>query len=861
MVQQQYDALYRLTSVTDGDGLQTVYIYGNAAGYLSSITRGSQVQQFTQYDGNGQLLTYIDPKGNSTSYTYYNDGSLNSVQNPSDSESFDYDPQYGYPTAMTDSLGTVTPTYNGNLYPSGYLRVFNNSNAPGNATVGYQYWPDGQRQSMTTPAGSYNYQYDDRGRLKYISDPVGNTATYGYYGNDLLHTVQYGNGLTTTYTPNAVGETQDINTTLNGNAFSDYGSISYDGMSHELSVTSTVPELPALSGLNTYQHDSQGELTQELSTTGFAVANNFLYDPNGVATVFRNGLPITTAYDVAGNPTNENGVTTTFDAENRLSTATSSAANVAYQYDGSGLVAVTGATSNGSFTPSSYWLYDGDDPVCELGPSGNVQASNTFGATGLVDRNTPSGTAYYTFDDRGNTALRTDTNGNILSSHAFDAYGNELTQNTTGDPYASYGAQYGYRKDYATGFNLLGHRFYDPSAGHFLNQDPIGIDGGLNVYGYAGNDPVDGADPSGLDPQTQGDPNDNDLYNSPIGTRMGSELNNFGTTSPGSMYAPLQDARDTWSGIALNLPVVGELLGGIEGVIGCDFIAGRQLNPVQRILNALPCVGALGKDIGNAEKNCGNVLTCFVAGTKVQTDHGLVPIEQVKVGDLVWSRSEKTGKDELKHVLKTFSPIHLQSVLVSLSNGQQFEATLNHPIAVSGKGFVLAGKLNVGDSIVTRLGGPAKITAIQRKEIDEKTYNLEVEDDHTYFVGDVNGGVWVHNTCRNYLPTVNKVKNRWPINAWRAGTAYNGIPIKLNGYPDFSGVAISTQTVPFTGSYSRDFAAANAGAGLTETPAGFTWHHCEDGQTLQLVPTADHDAVRHTGGVAIWEELNGSYGP
>ena len=53
--------------------------------------------------------------------------------------------------------------------------------------------------------------------------------------------------------------------------------------------------------------------------------------------------------------------------------------------------------------------------------------------------------------------------------------------------------------DQETGLYHLGARYYDPQLGRFLSEDPIGIAGGLNLYAYAGNDPVNHRDPSGLD--------------------------------------------------------------------------------------------------------------------------------------------------------------------------------------------------------------------------------------------------------------------------------------------------------------------------------------------------------------------------
>ena len=42
------------------------------------------------------------------------------------------------------------------------------------------------------------------------------------------------------------------------------------------------------------------------------------------------------------------------------------------------------------------------------------------------------------------------------------------------------------------------HRFYDPATGRYISADPVGLDGGMNLYSYANSNPVNFADPMGL---------------------------------------------------------------------------------------------------------------------------------------------------------------------------------------------------------------------------------------------------------------------------------------------------------------------------------------------------------------------------
>ncbi len=134
-------------------------------------------------------------------------------------------------------------------------------------------------------------------------------------------------------------------------------------------------------------------------------------------------------------------------------------------------------------------------PVCELDASGNVVAQTMFGAWGLVSRSTPSGTTWYAFDERGNVAQRVGGNGALLSTDLYDAFGNKRAG--PADVFG-FGGQAGYYTDAETGLILCTNRHYDPQSGRFLTRDPMGYGGGINLYSYTANNPVNRIDPSGL---------------------------------------------------------------------------------------------------------------------------------------------------------------------------------------------------------------------------------------------------------------------------------------------------------------------------------------------------------------------------
>jgi hypothetical protein len=133
------------------------------------------------------------------------------------------------------------------------------------------------------------------------------------------------------------------------------------------------------------------------------------------------------------------------------------------------------------------------------------------------------------------------------------------------------------------------------------------------------------------------------------------------------------------------------------------------------------------------------VLSCFGAGTPVQTREGSVPIESVKVGDQVLAQDVRTGALSYQPVLAVFHNPPTAPLKVTLGD-ESVVATGVHRFWKAGHGWVMARDLKVGDALRT-LGGVARITAVEPQET-QPVFNLEVAGQNTFFAG--KQGVLVH---------------------------------------------------------------------------------------------------------------------
>ena len=118
--------------------------------------------------------------------------------------------------------------------------------------------------------------------------------------------------------------------------------------------------------------------------------------------------------------------------------------------------------------------------------------------TGKLAREDAQGTAFYFTDGNGNVSSLIDSSGNITAKYRYDSFGNLVSK--SGSLADANLIRFSGKEYHAqSGLYYYGYRYYAPNLQRWMNEDPIGIAGGLNLYGFVGNDPIDLMDPNGLE--------------------------------------------------------------------------------------------------------------------------------------------------------------------------------------------------------------------------------------------------------------------------------------------------------------------------------------------------------------------------
>jgi RHS repeat-associated protein len=408
--------------------------------------------------------------------------------------------------------------------------------------------------------------------------------------------------------------------------------------------------------------------------------------------------------------------------------------------------------------------------------------------------------------------------GNISEAGYYDRNGDPIEGTSPwGNPEALVDQLFhfqGQEFDKVTGLQNNNARWYDPATGRFLNEDPSGFSGGdPNLYRYVGNSPLNGTDPTGLKTLK------------PIDT-----LAAFGI--PNAFAKP---SKYDWNPTP-TMPFVGQDFSK-EVLRLRDLPKGTYIKETtddfgQTLIHAQTRSGekyAFNPETGVRDRRTlqyvnsheGQPYALF-SDPGVHTDIQVGPsslslsIDGATTATGFWGA--RMVARPVAQVLKNLAVNIYETILESFIPGASY---FNGRPKPKDLGEVLPTphkpRINPNNQQQWQLDeAPSRATYPQQSQLQQANSSLT------------------------------------PRNAHLAGKNHpvTGVPFDAQGYPDFSSVATKTVTIKQLGNYTTDFTDANRAAGLQNTPKDYTWHHHQDGITMQLVPNETHRLTGHTGGVA-----------
>ncbi|MEO6544223.1 MAG: RHS repeat-associated core domain-containing protein [Nitrospiraceae bacterium] len=337
-------------------------------------------------------------------------------------------------------------------------------------------------------------------------------------------------------------------------------SYGYDVASRLTGITHTRPSgiIEAL----TYQYDAGGSrtsLTRNNATASVlpAAVASATYDPANEQTTFSGA---TLQYDANGNLTNDGANMYVWDSRNRL-VSMSGSATANFNYDALGRR--TNKTINGV---ASQFIYDRSNIVAEIG-GGAVGASylRSLNIDEPFIRQSGIGNEYYHSDALGSALVLSNAQGNSTANYTYEAFGKTTVTGANGNPF-----QFTGRENDGIGIYYYRARYYHPRIQRFINEDPIGLRGGINLYSYASQNPLMFRDPMGL---------------IDLGNTFDALTNVFSVSGEGEYY--------------------GSAIGGAIG-----FVAFTPFGPVASVAGAIVGAGT-GGILGSAFDNpCAGQLNC-----------------------------------------------------------------------------------------------------------------------------------------------------------------------------------------------------------------------------------------------------------
>ncbi|MER7141303.1 polymorphic toxin-type HINT domain-containing protein [Streptomyces sp. NPDC000341] len=623
----------------------------------------------------------------------------------------------------------------------------------------------------TTKADNQCFTYDAHRRLTEAWTPkTADCATAGRTAPNIDGAAPYW----TSYTYNTAGQ-RDTETahTSTGDAVTTYGYKTPTGQPHPLAKTT---------GANaaTYGYDSTGNTT---SRPGAQATQNLVWNAEGE-------LASTTEAAVGSKPAL--GTTYLYDADGELLIRRATGDGDTILYLGATEVRLTTKGATKTITGTRYYDAAGQTIAVRTAVSGTPTTDLQF----LVS------------DHHGTSSIATDAYTQETTKRYTTPFG--APRGTEVSTWPDDKAFLGKPADTTTGLTHIGAREYDPKIGQFISVDPLlnsDQHQALNGYSYANNTPVTASDPTGMRPDGAcGGSNSQCNGNTEVFTKTknggwsySAKDNKTGATvydqaAPASASLQHQALHDIATVVYESIPDPSGkeafMVAFSEAFQPKNYESdwSRQLTAYAMAVNVCfqssECseevrnyfwdtqLGIVARDIGGSDGaaipgmvmaagakfktgragKSGSSCKCFLAGTEVlMADGSHKAIEDINVGDLIQAVDPETGENGPREVTKRIvtenDKLFNELSLATPDGIEELTATYEHPFwSPSENRWLRAVELTAGVTLLSNDGTTVIVTRNRSFTQHARTYNLTVDDLHTYYVLAGETPVLVHNS-------------------------------------------------------------------------------------------------------------------